>query len=138
MWETTFEKMLDIMEVETEENFMNDDTIFIPQDEDGMIEIETSAILIPSLGIELHQGSFWQKYDDNEFYPDWALTSINKIGTPPSDILYYEQGGLHSTLNNFINIKGWHNINIDNLKVIIRAKNEPTPHIPPKKMKEHY
>lgn len=126
------------MDVDPDNSLFNSDVIIVPQDDDGIIELETNAVMIPALGIELHQGTFYQKYEDNNFYQDWSLTSINKIEDNPSNIIYYEQGDFYSTLNNFLTITRRYGINLDNLKVIVKINSEPEIHVPPKKIKEHY
>ena len=138
MWKAKFKDVVDTLESDEYQILYDENTITVPQSEDGFIELEPGFIAIPKFGIELHQGIFWQKYNDNEFYPDWDLTSINKIGNDPSEILYYEQGGYYSTLHNFLTMYYGQTINTENLDAIVDIKTDPELKLPVRKMKEHY
>lgn len=138
MWKAKFKDIVDTLESDAYEILFDENTITVPQSEDGFIELESGCITIPKYGIELHQGIFWQKYNDGEFYPDWDLTSINKIGKDPSEIMYYEQGGYYSTLHNFLTMYYGQRISVENLDATVNIKTEPELKIPFRRMKEHY
>ena len=127
MWKTDFKTLTDLLDNDSVYLASNLNTIIIDENDESFMEVEKNAIYIPKFELELHQGTFWQKSDDGEFYPDWGFTSINKIGQPIEDYLYFEQGTPYCALHNFLHAHGITNIDINSLVVVFRPDNEPEP-----------
>jgi hypothetical protein len=76
--------------------------MIITQTDDYIIEIEEEPALTEA-GFDLYEGTFYQRYDDGEMYPDWSLTLLCKEGDNPHNYLYFEQDGPEITLHNYLN-----------------------------------
>lgn len=122
MFTTRFENIDDLLIDKALREF---DTIEAFRTEDSFMEISLRGILVPSLEIELHTGTFWQKYENQEFMPDWNFTSINRAGRPITETIYYEQGSEYSCLKNFLNMNNINNVDIDELEITITRMNPP-------------
>lgn len=127
MWRTEFKTLTETLDNYGDRFISNLNTEIIYQDTCSYMEAEVNAIRIPKLGIELHAGTFWQLYEDGQFYADWAFVSINKIGSPMKEYLYVEQGDYYSTLHNYSRIMGFDHLDIDNLIAIFKPVHEPEP-----------
>lgn len=76
--------------------------MIIERDVDHAIEIEEEPALIEA-GFDLYEGTYYQRYEDGEMYPDWSLTVLCEHGADPKNYLYYEQDGPEITLHNYLN-----------------------------------
>lgn len=127
MWRTEFKTLIETLDNHSDRFMSSLNTEIIYQDTCSYMEAETNAIRIPELGIELHAGTFWQLYEDGQFYADWAFVSVNKIGAPMKNYLYVEQGDYYSTLHNYSRIIGFDNLDIDSLTAVFKPIYEPEP-----------
>lgn len=75
--------------------------MIIEKDVDHIIEIEEEPALTKA-GFDLYEGTYYQRYEDGEFYPDWSLTVICNQGDDPHNFFYYEQDGPEITLHNYL------------------------------------
>lgn len=108
-----------------EKYFYDTEQIIIESNEDYVMLANKEAIKIPSLGIELHEGTCYRITDDGELEPDWAFTSINELGASADYYLYYEQGDFYSTLSNYLSFENLHHLDIDNLEIELPSIDTP-------------
>lgn len=129
MWKTDFKTLTEYLDENIGAGYLMSclNTEIIYEDTCCFMEAEKNAVYIPKLKLELHNGTFWQKADDGEFYPDWAFTSINTIAHSMKEYLYYEQGSMYSALHNYLHASGFEHTDIDNLTAIFKPTCEPEP-----------
>lgn len=79
------------------------DDKLVEQDDDHMIYVSADYVLVPSLGLRLYDGVYFQRYEDGEFYADFGLTMICDADKEPEDeYLYFEQDGMVISLYNYL------------------------------------
>lgn len=86
---------------EMELEYIADD--IVETDEDTQVIVSGYFVLIPELGLQLHDGVLCN-WDDEEriFMPDASITVVYEVGADRTKYIYFEIDGMETTLYNFI------------------------------------
>lgn len=86
---------------EMELEYIADD--IVETDEDTQVIVSGYFVLIPELGLQLHDGILCN-WDDEEkiFMPDASITVVYEVGADRTKYIYFEIDGMETTLYNFI------------------------------------
>lgn len=79
---------------------------------------------IPDIGLAVESGVVYQLYEDGEYYPDWDVTFVFRIGDNPQNYLYYEQDGIVTTLHNYLSNDGMSGYLRGRLECIIKEETD--------------
>lgn len=105
--ETTFSALGDTLDRLYESGaFDTADEQLIEADDGTAIVIDSPAVSFPSLGLEAYSGSWMERDEDGDLYPDWSLTLIHDAGKPLSEGYYVEQDNIQTALHNYLTMVG--------------------------------